>query len=66
MAKRSAAMSQARLLEAYNMPAPVFDGLGHDTPQLSSDAALVPCFINSATMHLIEPQALACADVRAG
>ena len=24
-------MSQPRLLEAYNVPAPVFDGLGHGT-----------------------------------
>ena len=40
MAKRSAAMSQACLLAAINMPAPVFDGLGHATHQFSGVGAL--------------------------
>ena len=40
MVKRSAAMSQACLVAAYNMPAPVFDGLGHATRESRIDRAL--------------------------
>ena len=43
MVKRSAAMSQACLLAAINMPAPVFDGRGHTTRQFSGDGALAVC-----------------------
>jgi len=42
IAKRSTAMSQARLLVVFDMPASVCDGLGYDTPHSRAVSVLGP------------------------